>query len=57
MSRALWTAVALSLLAYGAAFVLAFSIDQPFGPILVFVLAGFAVLGYPLQSLRRAPAG
>jgi len=54
---ALWTAVALSLLAYGAAFVLAFSIDQPFGPILVFVLAGFAVLGYPLQSLRRAPAG
>jgi len=43
---ALWIATGASLLAYVAAFVLAFSTDQPFGPILVFVLAAFAVLGY-----------
>src|SRR5690242_13925383 len=50
---ALWLSLALSLVAYGIAFVLAFTIDQPFGPMLVFVLAGFAILGYPLRSLRR----
>ena len=43
---ALWVATGISLLAYTAAFVLAFAVDQPFGPVLVLVLAGLAVFGY-----------
>jgi zinc transport system permease protein len=50
---ALWIATGASLLAYVAAFVLAFSTDQPFGPILVFVLAAFAVLGYLALNIFR----
>ncbi len=55
---ALWAATGISLLAYAAAFVLAFTVDQPFGPVLVLVLAGLAVLGYLAQLVprRRAPA-
>ena len=54
---ALWLATAISLLAYGASFVLAFVIDQPFGPVLVMVLAGLAGFGYLIQATlgkRRA---
>jgi zinc transport system permease protein len=53
---ALWMATGISLLAYAAAFALAFSIDQPFGPILVFVLTGFAVFGYLVQGMFRHSA-
>jgi zinc transport system permease protein len=55
---ALWVAIGISLLAYAAAFALAFAVDQPFGPVLVLVLAGLAVLGYLAQLLPgwRAPA-
>jgi zinc/manganese transport system permease protein len=50
---ALWLAAGISLLAYAAAFVLAFVVDQPFGPILVLVLAGFVVFGYLAQVVFR----
>jgi zinc/manganese transport system permease protein len=53
---ALWAAVAISLVAYAVSFVLAFTIDQPFGPMLVLVLAGCALFGYGILALRRAPA-
>jgi zinc/manganese transport system permease protein len=53
---ALWVAVGISLLAYAAAFALALALDQPFGPVLVLVLAGLAVLGYVAQLLPRARA-
>ena len=46
---ALWLATGVGLLAYGAAFLLAFVIDQPFGPILVMVLVALAVFGYLLK--------
>jgi zinc transport system permease protein len=55
---ALWVSTGISLLAYAAAFVLAFAVDQPFGPVLVLVLAGLAAFGYlaPLVLWRRMPA-
>jgi zinc/manganese transport system permease protein len=53
---ALLVAVVISLLAYITSFILAFMIDQPFGPVLVIVLSGLAACGYFLQWLfaRRA---
>jgi zinc transport system permease protein len=55
---ALWVATTISLLAYTAAFALAFAVDQPFGPVLVLVLAGLAAFAYlaPVMLWRRAPA-
>lgn len=55
---ALWAATGISLLAYTGAFALALTVDQPFGPVLVFVLAGLAVFGYLAQRLTglRIPA-
>ncbi len=51
---ALWIATAISLVAYAASFLLAFMIDQPFGPILVLVLALLVVVGYLIQAVARA---
>ena len=50
---ALWIATVTSLLAYATAFVLAFSTDQPFGPVLVFVLAALAIAAYLLKLRSR----
>jgi zinc transport system permease protein len=54
----LWAATGISLLAYAGAFVLAFAVDQPFGPVLVLVLVGLALLGYLIQATpsRAVPA-
>jgi len=60
-SGSLWMAVAIGLLAYAASFVLAFVIDQPFGPVLVIVLVALAMFGYLLQAVssrkQRKSAG
>jgi zinc/manganese transport system permease protein len=55
---ALWIATGCSLAAYAVAFVGAFAADQPFGPMLVFVLTAAAALGYlwPYLARQRAPA-
>ena len=53
---ALWVATGISLLAYVAAFALAFAVDQPFGPVLVLVLAALAAFGYLAQLIPRSRA-
>ena len=50
---ALWISTGIGVVAYAVAFLLALSVDQPFGPVLVFVLAGVAVLAYLMQLGRR----
>jgi zinc/manganese transport system permease protein len=50
---ALLVSIVISLLAYIVSFVLAFKIDQPFGPVLVIVLSGLAVFGYLIQMMSR----
>jgi zinc/manganese transport system permease protein len=52
----LWIATGISLVAYAAAFALAFTVDQPFGPVLVLVLVVLAVLGYLAQLLQGRTA-
>lgn len=53
---ALWVATGISVLVYAVAFVVAFTVDQPFGPVLVLVLAGLAVFGYLVQLRTRGRA-
>jgi ABC-type Mn2+/Zn2+ transport system permease subunit len=54
---AVWIAIAIGVFVYGVAFVIAFTIDQPFGPILVLTLAGIVVLeslillGFPRRDV------
>jgi ABC-type Mn2+/Zn2+ transport system permease subunit len=50
---ALLVAIVISLLAYITSFLLAFMIDQPFGPVLVIVLSSLAVFGYLVQIVFR----
>jgi len=53
---ALLVAIVISLLAYITSFLLAFMIDQPFGPVLVIVLSSLAVFGYLIQMAFRPGA-
>ena len=46
---ALLVVIVISLLAYIVRLVLAFKIDQPFGPVLVIVLSRLAVFRYLIQ--------
>lgn len=53
---ALLVAIVISLLSYIVSFILAFKIDQPFGPVLVIVLSSLAVFGYLIQMAFRPGA-